>query len=84
MYKCWKRACKNLDIVGVDLYAGTKHSSTTALAKIFTPEQIKSNGTLHNSNKAFERYFQVNPEGQKEIYQATRKSWKAKKSNMVT
>lgn len=52
----WKRACKNLDIEGVALYAGTKHSTVTALGKHMSPEEIKHNVTGHTS-KAFERYF---------------------------
>lgn len=56
LYKWWKRACKNLGIKGIDLYGGTRHSTTTALGKICTPEEVKD-ATGHVS-KAFERYFQ--------------------------
>lgn len=52
----WKRACSNLGVANVAVYAGTKHSTVTALGKIMTPEQIKNNVTGHTS-KAFERYF---------------------------
>ncbi|MGB3222497.1 MAG: hypothetical protein WBB23_06830 [Desulforhopalus sp.] len=52
----WKKACKNLNISGVAVYAGTKHSTVTALGKLMTPEQIKNNVTGHTS-KAFQRYF---------------------------
>jgi integrase len=52
----WKRACKNLNISGVAVYAGTIHSTVTALGKIMSPEQIKNNVTGHTSN-AFQRYF---------------------------
>jgi len=38
------------------LYAGTKHSTVTALGKIMSPEQIKHNVTGHTSN-AIQRYF---------------------------
>lgn len=52
----WKKACKNLGIEGVPIYPGTKHSTTTALGKIMSPEQIKNNVTGHASD-AFYRYF---------------------------
>jgi len=52
------KACPNLIIEGVDLYGGTRHTTTTALSKVLTPEQIKRSGTGHNTNKAFERYLQ--------------------------
>ena len=59
LYKWWKKACENLGIEGVDLYGGTRHSSATALKQFLSPEQIKI-GTMHSTNKAFDRYFQRN------------------------
>ena len=53
----WKRACANLGIEGVDLYGGTRHSTTSALGDLLTPEEIKII-TGHTTNAAFERYFQ--------------------------
>ncbi|MGD9058275.1 MAG: hypothetical protein PVF38_19165 [Desulfobacterales bacterium] len=67
-YKWWKAACKNLSIEGVDLYGGTRHSTVTALGKELTPEQIKA-GSLHKTNKAFERYFQSRQIDAKVVYQ---------------
>ena len=67
LYKWRKRACENLDIKGVDLYGETRHSSVTALKAHCTPEQIKL-GTMHNTNKAFERNFQRNSKDAIEIY----------------
>lgn len=61
LYKWWKKACENVGVKGVDLYGGTRHSSTTALREAFTPEEIKSSGTLHTTNKAFDRYLQIKP-----------------------
>lgn len=58
-YKWWKSACKKMNISSVDLYGGTRHSSTTALREYFSPEEIKLSGTLHSTNKAFERYMQT-------------------------
>lgn len=56
LYKWWKRACVNIGIEDVDLYGGTRHSTTTALGQICTPEQVQD-ATGHAS-KAFQRYFQ--------------------------
>lgn len=53
----WDRACKNLGITGVGLYAGTKHTVAKALSSQLTPEQIRRGGTGHANNKAFERYL---------------------------
>lgn len=69
-YKWWKRACENLGIEGVDLYGGTRHSSTVSLRDHATPEQIKR-ATMHSTNKAFERYFQVSREELEKIYERT-------------
>ncbi|MFO7884026.1 MAG: hypothetical protein R6U68_04320 [Desulfobacteraceae bacterium] len=54
--KWWNQACKNLNIEGVDLYGGTKHSTVTALGKVLTPEQIQRGVTGHVSD-AFKRYM---------------------------
>ena len=70
LYKWWKKACINLGIEGVDLYGGTRHSSVTALKELLTPEQIKI-GTMHSTNKAFERYFQKNHKDAIEVYSLT-------------
>ena len=56
--KWWMRACANLGIEGVDLYGGTRHSTASALASVLDPSEIKTHGTQHTTNKAFERYFQ--------------------------
>jgi integrase len=70
LWKAWHKACLNLGIEGVDLYGGTKHSSATDLRKYFSPEQIKR-ATMHSTNKAFERYFQVQTEDIVKMYQKT-------------
>ena len=69
-YKWWKRACENLGVQNVDLYGGTRHSSAVALRNHFSPEQIKQ-GTMHQTNKAFERYFRVGADDIRLIYQET-------------
>ncbi len=72
LYRWWKQACKNLGVEEVDLYGGTKHSSATALADDFSPEEIIK-GTMHDTNKAFLRYCQTRPEHVKKLYESTRK-----------
>jgi integrase len=72
LYKWWKIACRNLGVEGVDLYGGTRHSSARGLREFCSPEQIKK-ATMHSTNAAFERYFKVELEDVKMIYQKTRK-----------
>lgn len=69
-YKWWKYACQNLGIEGVDLYAGTRHSSVTALAQKYSPETIKQHGTGHKTNKAFDRYLHIDNDDARELYAA--------------
>ncbi len=71
-YKWWKIACTNLGIEGVDVYGGTRHSSAVSLREIALPEQIKR-ATMHSTNKAFDRHFQVSGEELQGIYEATRR-----------
>jgi integrase len=81
-YKWWKIACSNLGIENVDLYGGTRHSSVKALRDQFSPEQIKR-GTMHHSNKAFERYFQIELEDSRKIYQVTQGDLKNVKQSII-
>jgi hypothetical protein len=71
LWKWWKKACGELGIEGVDLYGGTRHSTVTALGDELTPEQIKA-GTLHSTNKAFERYFQGEARRARSAYEKAR------------
>jgi integrase len=73
LYKWWKKACANLGIEGVDMYGGTRHSTATALSETMTPEQIKS-GTMHSTNKAFDRYFQARARQARLVYEEASKS----------
>ena len=74
LYKWWVKGCSNLGIKGVDLYGGTKHSTTTALAKKttsgkkYSPEQIRKFGTQQKTNKAFDRYFDTDDEQARDLY----------------
>ncbi|MBW2610067.1 MAG: hypothetical protein JRC68_06960 [Deltaproteobacteria bacterium] len=71
-YKWWKKACRNLEIEGVDLYGGTRHSTVIDLGEHYTPEEIMLNGTGHTTNKAFSRYFQLKVDKKREIYRRAR------------
>ncbi len=78
-YKWWKKACKNLNIDGVDLYGGTRHSTVTALREVFSPEKIRKSGTLHSTNKAFDRYLQVKTNDARSVYETANNLTKRKK-----
>ena len=67
LYYWWKRACRNLGIEGIDLYGGTRHSTARAMRLIHSPEQIKK-ATMHKTSKAFNRYFQIELEDVRELY----------------
>ncbi len=69
LYNWWKEACKNLNIEGVDLYGGTKHSTTTALGAHFSENELMDHGTTHKSNKAFRRYMQADKSKSLTVYQ---------------
>jgi len=71
LYKWWKRACDNLKIEGVDLYGGTRHSTVKALRALRTPEEIKR-GSMHSTNKAFDRYYKVEDDEARQIYGDTK------------
>ena len=73
LWKWWRKACLNLNIDGVSLYPGTRHSTAVNLRKENSPESIKR-GSGHRSNKAFERYLLVDAEEQRELYTQARRS----------
>lgn len=75
----WDKACKGLGVEGVGLHGVTRHSSTTALRDFFIPEQIRKSGTLHSTNKAFDRYLQISNEESINIYEHARLSENARK-----
>lgn len=81
LYKWWVKACQNLGIEGVDLYAGTRHSTVIALGELFTPEELK-HASMHSTNKAFERYFRVKPEAVRNVYEAGRRKGTSKKDSL--
>jgi hypothetical protein len=69
LYDWWKKACGNIGILDVDMYGGTRHSSARALRAKFSPEQIKR-ATMHSTSKAFERYFKVESDEVRTIYES--------------
>ena len=65
----WNLACKHLGVEGVDLYGGTRHSTASAMGAYFTREDLKDHGTMHATNKAFERYMQHQAAPSRKIYE---------------
>ena len=55
LYKCWIRACQHLGIKNLDLYGGTRHTTTTTIAKMAGREKAKK-ASQHRTNWAFNRY----------------------------
>jgi len=61
LYKQWKKACADLKIYDLDLYGGTRHSTTTAIAlELGKNSARKFSG--HHTDKAFDRYCQIGDE----------------------
>lgn len=57
-YRTWILACKELGIEGLDLYGGTRHTTTTEIAKLEGKDAAKKHSG-HRTNKAFDRYCQM-------------------------
>ncbi|MFK4765153.1 tyrosine-type recombinase/integrase [Desulfobaculum sp. SPO524] len=57
-YKYWRKACSDIGVPNVDLYGGTRHSTTTALSLEVGRDSAKV-ATDHGTNKAFDRYCQA-------------------------
>ncbi len=53
----WDRACAELDVRGLDLYGGTRHTSTTEIARLAGSANARA-ASEHETNKAFDRYCQ--------------------------
>lgn len=66
-YRDWKTACAALGLEGVDLYGGTKHSTAMGLRDVATYEEVRKM-TGHTTNKAFDRYLQLEGEKMKSLY----------------
>lgn len=72
LYKWWKKACDNLGIEGLDLYGGTRHTTTTAIATLAGEANAKK-ASGHLTNKAFERYCQAEDQTAFEMAKLVRK-----------
>lgn len=59
--KWWERACKKIGLDGVSLYPGTKHTTATETAKLLGSDKALTASGL--TNKAFDRYCQVENTG---------------------
>jgi hypothetical protein len=65
LYKWWIKACEQIGLTGVPLYPGTKHTTATETAKLLgTDKALDASGL---TNKAFERYCQVQNDGAFEV-----------------
>ncbi|MCF8065240.1 MAG: hypothetical protein K9K65_12815 [Desulfarculaceae bacterium] len=83
LYRWWKRACKALGIEGVDLYGGTRHSTASALGQHFSKEELRDHGTMHSTNKAFERYMQYQAAPSRKIYEKARELASGGKAKVI-
>lgn len=55
--KKWDDACEDLGIQDLDLYGGTRHTSTTEIARLAGTANARK-ASAHETNKAFDRYCQ--------------------------
>lgn len=67
-YRTWITACKELGIDGLDLYGGTRHTTTTEIAKLEGKDAAKKHSG-HRTNKAFDRYCQMDERESAEMAQ---------------
>lgn len=63
LYKLWTNACKALGLMRsdtlpiCDLYAGTRHSTITAMGEVMSPEEVQQ-ASGHRTSQALTRYLQ--------------------------
>jgi hypothetical protein len=74
LYKWWMKACKEVGLEGVPLYPGTKHTTATETARLLGTDKARTASGL--SNKAFDRYCDVENNDTFEIVTAIRKKKK--------
>ena len=80
-YKYWIKACEQVGIEGVDLYAGTRHTTTTEIARRYGSENAMK-ASDHQTNKAFKRYCQHQDDIAFDMAVAAKKS-KQKLNNII-
>ncbi len=68
LYRHWKKACKEFGIEDLDLYGGTRHSSTTAIGKAMGKTRARD-FSGHDTNEAFDRYCQIGEQDDFDISQ---------------
>jgi len=81
LYDTWKAACKKLGIEDVDLYAGTRHSSTQALREFLKPDEIQE--LTGHTSESFARYYRVQLDTMRAGFSLTR-NWQSGKANIVS
>lgn len=79
-YKTWKLACENLGVEGIDLYGGTRHSSSSALREHLSFEDTKRL-LGDDTNEAALRYIQQDIEALRQGYALTRGSTEGARGN---
>jgi len=70
--KWWDKACQNLGVQDLDLYGGTRHTTTTALARAVGRDGARK-ASEHKTNKAFDRYCQIQDDSAFEMAKITAK-----------
>jgi len=70
-YKWWVKACQKVGLVDVPLYPGTKHTTATETAKLLGTDDARIASGL--TNKAFDRYCQVENTKSLDIVSAIRR-----------
>jgi len=81
-YKWWKSACSNLGIENLDLYGGTRHTTTTGLAKAVGEDEARK-ALGNTTNKSIERYCQIQSDETFEIAKITSKIRKGETASVV-
>lgn len=75
LYKWWEKAAKEIGLEGVSLYPGTKHTTATETAACLGTEKARAASGL--TNKAFDRYCQIENIDALEVATAIRAKKKA-------
>ncbi len=77
--KVWNCAYKKLEITGVGLYGGTRHSTMQFLRSLGKSKEDVKVLSDHSTNKALDRYLEKNFDEMRAGYALTRKPQKASK-----
>jgi integrase len=82
LYNVWKQACANLGIAGIDLYGGTRHTTLQFLRQHMSTEDVKRL-TQHSTNKALDRYIEIQHQELRDGYALTRRPMGSKGKNVL-